>query len=112
MALEQLDKAKWQPFFDGVSRTAASKRVDVEIASLKLGDQVQAKSLPLLGMVYDPKDDIVEIALEGLDHIIHAPRAIYIDRAAASVNSIEIVDADDERQIVQLRDPVMLPSPH
>jgi len=53
--------------------------VEIEVASLDLGDQVQAKWLPLIGITYDPKDDVVEVALEGLDHMIHRPREMYMD---------------------------------
>ena len=40
---------------------------EIEIASLSICDQIEAEWLPLLGIVYDPKDDIIEVALEGLD---------------------------------------------
>ena len=38
--------------------------------SLKLGDQVAAEWLPFFGITYDPKDDIFEIALDGVDRQI------------------------------------------
>jgi hypothetical protein len=38
------------------------------ICGLALGDQIAANWLPLLGITYEPKDDLLEIALEGLDH--------------------------------------------
>jgi hypothetical protein len=44
------------------------------VASLDLGDQTQAEWLPLLGITYDPRDDVVDIALDGLDHMIRKPR--------------------------------------
>jgi hypothetical protein len=47
------------------------KQAEIEIAGLVFGDHVAAKWLPLLGITYDPKGDLVEIALEGLDHLIH-----------------------------------------
>ena len=56
------------------------KRAEIEVVSLRLGDQVEAEWLPLLGIAYDPNDDIVEIALEGLDHLIPNPREIYVEK--------------------------------
>jgi hypothetical protein len=44
------------------------------VASLDLGHQTQADWLPLLGISYDPRDDVVDIALDGLDHMIHKLR--------------------------------------
>jgi hypothetical protein len=72
---------------------------------------VEAEWLPLLGLAYDPNDDIVEVALEGLDHMIPKPRELYIDNGIGSLSSLEIIDADGVKQIVKLRDPLMLPPP-
>jgi hypothetical protein len=37
---------------------------EIEVASLDLGDQIQAEWLPLIGITYDPNDDVVEVALD------------------------------------------------
>ena len=111
MTTRKLDKQQWRTFFDRVSTTLEGKQAEIEIASLRLGDQVEAEWLPLLGIAYDPNDDIVEVALEGLDHLISKPRDIYVEDAPGGLVVLEIVDADDVRQIVKLRDPLMLPTP-
>ena len=87
------------------------KRAEVEVASLRLGDQVQADWLPLLGIAYDSKDDIVEVVLEGLDHLIPNPREIYVDDDPLGLLTFEIVNADDVREIIRFRDPLALPAP-
>jgi len=111
MTTRKLDKKQWRTFFDRVSTTLEGKEAEIEIASLRLGDQVEAEWLPLLGIAYDPNDDIVEVALEGLDHLIPKPRDIYVEDGPDGLVALEIVDADDVRQIVKLRDPLMLPAP-
>ena len=111
MTTRKLEKKQWRSFFDRVSTTLEGKEAEIEIASLRLGDQVQAEWLPLLGIAYDPHDDIVEVALEGLDHLIHKPRAISVEGGPEGITALEIVGADDVCQIVKLRDPVMLPAP-
>ena len=111
MAIRKLDKATWRPYFDRVSDLLVGKRAEVEVASLGVGDQIEAEWLPLLGIVYDDKDDIIEIALEDLDHLIRSPREVYIDDRGIALTSLEIIDADGNKQIVQLRDPMMLPAP-
>jgi len=75
----KLQKAEWRPFFDTVSKLLEAKVAEIEVASLDLGDQIQAEWLPLIGITYDPNDDVVEVALDGLDHMIHRPREIYMD---------------------------------
>src|SRR5215470_7426366 len=111
MTTRKLDKQQWRTFFDRVSTTLEGKQAEIEIASLRLGDQVEAEWLPLLGIAYEPNDDIVEVALEGFDHLISKPRDIYVEDAPGGLVALEIVDADDVRQIVKLRDPLMLPAP-
>src|SRR5262245_55162731 len=98
-------------FFDRVSKMLEGKQAEIEVISLGLGDQVEAEWLPLLGIVYDPNDDIVEVALEDLDHLIQKPRDVYVEEGPGGLVALEIVDADDVKQIVKLRDPLMLPSP-
>src|SRR3954470_7501133 len=73
----KLEKAEWESFFNFLSKQLEGKLAEIEIASLKVGDQIEAEWLPLIGITYDPKDDIVEIALEDVDHIINKPREIY-----------------------------------
>ena len=43
--------------------------------------------------------------------LIHKPRELYIDNGIGSLSSLEIVDADGVKQIVKLKDPLMLPPP-
>jgi len=111
MAMRKLDKTQWRTFFDRVPKMLEGKQAEIEVISLGLGDQVEAEWLPLLGIVYDPNDDIVEVALEDLDHLIQKPRDVYVEEGPGGLVALEIVDADDVKQIVKLRDPLMLPSP-
>jgi hypothetical protein len=111
MTIRRLEKPEWRPFFDTMSKILEAKVAEVEVASLDLGDRTQAEWLPLIGITYDPRDDAVEIALDGLDHMIRKSREIYLDDGAAGLTSLEIVDADGVRQIVKLKDQLMLPAP-
>lgn len=112
MAIARLEKEVWHPYFDSMSKVLEGKRAEVAVDSLGIGHQIQAEWLPLYGIVYDPKSDVVEVAMEGLDHMIHHPQEIYIDIDAAGLTSVEVIADDDERQVITLRDPVMLPPPH
>jgi hypothetical protein len=111
MATLKLEKAEWQPFFDRMSKGLVGKRAEIEIASLSLGHQIAAEWLPLLGISYDPKSDILEIALDGLDHMIAHPEQIYVDATGLQLTGLEIIDREGLAQLVQLRDALMLPAP-
>jgi len=112
MATRTLSKSEWQSFFDGISKDLGSKRVQIEVTGLALGDQIAANWLPLLGITYEPKGDLLEIALEGLDHLIHNPRDVSVDAGPEGLTSMEIVDSARERQIVKLKEPLKLAALH
>ena len=108
----QIDRAQWAPFLDAVTNSLLGKQAEIEVVSLNLGDQIEAEWAPLIGVTYDRKNDLFEIALEEMDHLIHSPRELFIDYAVGEVvAAIEIVDADGNRQIVRFKDPLALPAP-
>lgn len=109
MATVKLDKEAWQAYFDRMSKLVVGKLAEIEVASLNLGDQIEAEWVPLLGMSYDPKNDLVEVLVEGLDHLIRNPRDIYVDQGPSGLTSVEVIDTGDVQQIIRLRDPIMLP---
>jgi hypothetical protein len=108
---EKLEKSIWRPYFDAVSKVLSGKRAEIEVAALDLGDQIQAKWLPLLGITYDPKGDLIEVALEGVDHLIPQPLEVWVETEGLDLSSIEVIDANGVRQIVMLHDSLMLPAP-
>lgn len=111
MTSRTLAKPEWQPYCDRVSKSLEGKQAQVEIVGLAVGDQkLAAEWVPLLGIVYDPKGELVEIALEGLDHLISRPREISVNEGAEGLESMEIVDAEGLRQIVKLARPLGLPA--
>jgi hypothetical protein len=109
MTTRTLDKASWQSYFDGMAKALEGKRVSVEVTSPDLGDQVAAQHLPLFGITYDPADDLIEIAMEGLDHLVQHPRQVSVDEQGAGLASIEVVASDGAREIVTFQDPLLLP---
>jgi hypothetical protein len=111
MAIRRLERNDWTGFCNLASRGLFGKRVDIEIASLRVGFQPEARRLPLVGMSYDPKGDVLELLLGELEHLIRAPREFYVDEEPLGVTSLQIVDAQGVRQIVTLREPLLLPAP-
>jgi hypothetical protein len=111
MAIRSLDRSEWQGFFEGLERLIEGKQAEIHVASLALGDQIEANWLGLLGIAYDPKDDVLEIALDGVDHMIPKPKQIFVDVGPGGIENLEIIDGDDVRQLVRLREPLMLPAP-
>jgi hypothetical protein len=111
MPILKLEKTEWHGFFDRITKGLVGKRAEIEMDSLDLGSQIEAEWLPLLGIAYDPKDDVLEIALDGVDHLIPRPEEVYVDIGPTGLANLRVVDRDGVSQIIQLRDPLMLPAP-
>lgn len=77
MALMQLERPQWQPYFDRLSQAlGGARRARVEVVALRLGDQVEGENLALFGFSYDPAKDAFTVAAEGVEHTISRPREI------------------------------------
>ncbi|HTU11501.1 MAG TPA: DUF5335 domain-containing protein [Allosphingosinicella sp.] len=111
MAAEQIERTQWASFLDNVTKSLIGKRAEIEVASLDLGAQIEVEWAPLIGMTYDSKDDLIEIALEGLDHLIRSPRELFVDFGVGDIVAIAIADGDGNRQVVKLKDPLALTAP-
>jgi hypothetical protein len=106
-----LNKAEMRELFDRLTKQLAGKRAEVEVDSLRIGHRVEAEWVPLLGLSYNPADDAIEIILEGIDITISKPREIYLDGEDSEWTALDIIDAEGMQHIVQLKDPLTLPSP-
>jgi hypothetical protein len=114
MAMHNLPKRAWKPYFEAMSDALIGKWAEVEVASLDLGDQVVAEWIPLLGVTYDYKDDLVDVALGGeiqLNHLIRRPTQIEVVEEADGLRSIAITTADGTVQVLRLKTPLSLPAP-
>ena len=106
-----IPKEKWKLFFDGVSRSKEleTKEAEIEVVGLDLGDQIAAEWVPIFGLVYESRGDVLEVSLEGYTHRIHHPRQIFLDRDGLQLASILVTDSDELRHLIRLRRPLSLP---
>ena len=114
MINRKIDKKEWKQFFDFLSKQVEGTLAEIQVASLKLGDQIEAEWLPVIGLVYDHKDNSVEIALEAskrdvVDHIIREPREIYFAEDGRLFMGLDVIDSEGAHHIVKLKDSLMLP---
>jgi hypothetical protein len=111
MAIAKIEKAHWREYFDRVSKASEGKNVELEVDALEIGSQIELEWVPLMGLLYDPRDDVLAVMVEGLDHMIRRPQTLFVDMTGSALTSLEVIDADQVRHIVRLRDPLMLPPP-
>ena len=108
MPLRELARGEWRRYCDGVSKALVGKQAELEVVSLGLGDRIEARWLPLIGVVYDARADSLEIALAGIDHTIREPREVHIEETPRGLVAIEVIAADETRQTVRFREPLEL----
>jgi len=110
----QLPHEKWTEFFDRMTKTIRGQLVEVEVAGLDLGDQIEAEWLPLNGVVYDAQADAVYVYTEasggGVDHAISHPREVFAELGDSGVSQVVVLDGEGHKQFLRLRSPLELPA--
>lgn len=109
MATRALTHSEWEAYLDTISRHLKTTKVEIEVAGMNLGDQVETEWVPLYGISYDSKDDVIEFVVEGCDHLISHPSAVYVDDGVDGLHSIEVLDANGLRHIAKLKEVLKLP---
>jgi hypothetical protein len=108
MATRKWVKSEWQSYFDRVSQSLGAKQVEIEVASLGIGDQVEVNRVALNGLTYDPKSDVLEVVTEALDHMIRNPAEIYVAESSDGLITVEARDRDGNKQIIKLTSPLLI----
>ena|SRR6185295_20165453 len=93
-----------------MSKALRGKSAEIEVASLDLGDQIVAEWVPLIGITYDSKDDLLDVALDRAGRMIRRPQEIEVQEGPGGLVRVAVVDAGGARHVVRLKDPLMLPA--
>jgi uncharacterized protein YuzE len=112
MAVQEIARENWHDFLENFTRTIQGREAEVEVVSDDFGGQRLAEGVPMLGLSYDERGDVLEVELENVGHRVARPTALFVDLAeAGGVIGIEIEGEDGVRNILRLREPLMLPEP-
>jgi hypothetical protein len=97
------DRSTWASELDQLTDDHEGDRVAIEILDLIYGDGEQAESVPFVYATYDPKDDVVIVAVGGrsgrfpvaLRHTITDPVEVDVDD-----NAMRVISGDGTTTIV------------
>jgi hypothetical protein len=112
MATRDIPQTEWRTFFDVLSRILSGSRLEVEAASLELGDQIVAEWLPLVGITYDSRNDLLDVSMKGTEHFSHLirhPRTIAVQEEEGAIRSIAVT-TDGIAEILTFKNALMLPA--
>ncbi|HVK61606.1 MAG TPA: DUF5335 family protein [Bdellovibrionales bacterium] len=111
MNLRTLDRGQWQYYFDLISKVAPGQKLELEVAGLDIGDQIEEEWVSLIGLSYEPKGDVLTVLTESMDHAIEHPKDIVVAEDGIRVAFVAIADLENHVQILRFRQPLLLQEP-
>jgi len=107
MPTTRLQGEQIQTYFDNFTkrflRDEAPETIDVEVVSPDLGDQHPIEGARLVGISYDPRENILDIFHEMGDHRMAGANEVWVRESDDGfVNSIEVVMREGDREIINL----------
>ncbi|HEV2364713.1 MAG TPA: DUF5335 family protein [Caulobacteraceae bacterium] len=108
--MTDIAKSQWAEVASRLSRALEGQGVDIEVAGLGIGDQHEVEWAPLRGLAYDPKSDLFEVDVDGMDHLIRSPKSLELQQDGAGLKSLAIGVAGGVRHILRFRAPLQLGS--
>ncbi len=113
MATRKIERENLKNYLDHFSTIMPSELVEIEIAGLDLGDQIEAEWAPLTGISYDPKDNVVVVDIDNgkLEHLVRDPVEFVVDEDDNGIHSFTIRSGDGHLHVVRLKEPKPLPEP-
>ena len=109
MTTRKLERSEWRTYFDRVAKRLPTMRVAVSVLGTDIGVQHETEDSALIGITYDPKDSMLEIATPNITHRIANPEEIYVQETLGELASIEVIAPDGTKQIVELKPLPALP---
>lgn len=106
MGIKKIERNHWKSYFEQLAHRLVNQQGEIEVDALTIGSQRVTDWVPLLGVLYDPREDLLAVMMEGVDHMIRHPQAIHIDEAdtvEGAPASLQVVDAEQARHIVKFR---------
>lgn len=106
----ELPRSTWQARLEELTKQHEGHGVTIELLDQEFGDEAEAEELPLTYLEFDPKDDVVIVAVGGRDgrypvvlhHIVEHPQRIVADRDGSV---LDIEDDDGNHTIVTIHAP-------
>lgn len=106
---DKLTRKQLQNFFDQMAPVLEGTQAELEIVGIDIGDQIAHGWAGLDAVTYDTHDDVISIAIDGIEHLIEHPSFVLLQWAGDSIKSLTVVDPEEHKHILRLRRPIALP---
>ncbi len=111
MHYTEIQRQDWKAFFDVVDHVLTGQRVELEIASLDRGDQIEIEWTGLDGLSYNPEQDSIRVQTTDESHEIERPTEIFAVEDNMVLRMLTVRDCIGQIQIIRFREPMLLPAP-
>ena len=111
MTTIKIEKRNLKEYLEHLSGRIPTELVEIELAGLDVGDQIEAEWVSMTGIGFDPDEDVVSIELENgkLEHVVREPVEFWVEEEGAHVRAINIVSGDGLQHLIRLKEPKKLP---
>jgi hypothetical protein len=103
---KQIPRDDWKQYFEELDRRHLeddSATATIELLSEELGAEPEATRAHLIGLDYDAKDNALEVALDGLDHLVFEPVEIWVvEEDDGFVSALEVKQPDGSKEIMRI----------
>ncbi|MBD3616292.1 MAG: DUF5335 family protein [Gracilimonas sp.] len=108
MPIKMIHREEWTNYFDSFSKKYLKDKqpeyAEIRILSKDMGDQPETSWLPLKGLSYDSRNDMLEIQFDDLNRVINHPKEIYVDEEKSGwILSFEVIENDGTKNIIETR---------
>ncbi|MFI8326842.1 DUF5335 family protein [Streptomyces sp. NPDC085529] len=105
-----LDRDLWTAALDELTEAHRGELVSIEVLDPAIGHQYEAERLPFSYLAFDPKDDVVIVAVGGrsarspvvLRHMVEHPKEIDVSTVDVPESAVRVLDRDDVATLITL----------
>ncbi len=108
MAEKCIIPTDWEEYFDNFSKKskALDEKIKIDLVAPSVEELEQTKNLTLAGISYDPRDKVLSVFSEDLDHLINKPQDICVEEENGRVKIIRVTDGAGLEHVIKLATPV------
>lgn len=103
-----IPRERWSSYFDTFAKRFLRDEVP-EVATIHVADGARGRQravsgVRVLGITYDRRDHVLDVALEGLDHLVLRPVAIWAREAEDGfIDELTVLREDGLRETIALQ---------
>jgi hypothetical protein len=103
MPTREIPRQEWKGFLEGYSREHREALATVEVLGVELGDQTEARDLPLVELSLEEKGSEAGSLEILLGKRPASPEHLFVRRGEGGEEDLEIESADGTRTLLRLR---------